>query len=78
MVCNNDLEDETHMFMHYKFANDCWKEVNLWGKIELYMTSSGSFSSIIFVILRVLVVENRVRFVAILWNIWRARSACLW
>jgi hypothetical protein len=78
MVCNNDLEDEMHMFMHCKFASDCWKEANLWGKIESYMTSSGSFSSIIFSILRVFEVENCDRFVAILWSIWCARNGCLW
>jgi hypothetical protein len=67
-----------HMFMHCKFATDCWKASNLWGKIASHMTSNGSFSSIMFVILRSLEVENRAEFVAILWSIWRARNACLW
>jgi len=42
------------------------------------MTSNGSFSSIIFIILATLDVEDHSRFVAILWSIWRARNACLW
>jgi len=77
VVCNNYLEDEMHMFMHCKFATDCWKEENFWGKIESYMMSSGSFSSIIFAILIALEVDNRARFVAILWSLWRMRNACL-
>jgi len=64
--------------MHRKFATYCWREVNLWGKLEPYMTSSGSFASIIFTILATLDVEDRSRFVAILWSIWLARNACLW
>lgn len=57
MVSNNDLEDEMHMFLHCKFVGDCWKEANLLGKIEPYMTSSGCFSSLIFAILRVFEVD---------------------
>lgn len=34
VVCNNDIEDEMHMFLHCTFAINCWKEANLWGKIE--------------------------------------------
>jgi len=75
---NNDLEDEMHLFMHCKFAIDCWKSTNMWGMIAPYMTSSGNFSSIIFAILRALEAENYARFVAILWSIWRARNASLW
>lgn len=71
---SNDLEDEMHMFMHCKFATDCWKD----GKLESHMTSSGSFSSIIFSILAALDVEDRSRFMAILWSIWCARNTCLW
>jgi len=78
VVCNNDLEDEMHMFMHCKFSTDCWNEANFWGKIVSYVMSSGSFSSIMFSILSVLEVDNHARFVAILWSIWRARNACLW
>jgi len=78
VVCNCDLEDEMHMFMHCKFAIDCWKAANLWGKIASYMTSNGSFSFIMFAVTRSLEVENHVRFVAILWSIWCARNACLW
>jgi len=78
VVCNQDLEDEMHMFMHCKFATDCWKVVNLWDKIASYMTSSGSFSSIMFATVRSLEVEIHARFVAMLWSIWRARNACLW
>jgi len=74
---NIDLEDEMHMFMHCRFATDCWKEANFWDKIELYMMSSGTFSSNIFAILRVLEMDNRARFVAILWSIWRTRNVCL-
>jgi hypothetical protein len=36
------------------------------------MTSSGSFASIMFTILATLDVEDRSRFMAILWSIWRA------
>jgi len=75
---NNDLEDEMHLFMHCKFAIDCWKSTNLWDMIAPYMTSSGSFSSIISAILRAIEAENCARFVAILWSIWRTRNACLW
>jgi len=66
------------MFMHCNFATDCWKEANLWGKIESYMTLSGSFSSIIFDILGMFGAEYRARFVGILRSIWCARNACLW
>lgn len=54
VVCNNDIEDEKHMFMHCTFAINCWMEANLWGKIDRYMTSSGRFSSIISTILAAL------------------------
>jgi len=67
-----------HMYMHGKFAIDCWKEANFWCKIESYMMTSGSFSSIIFNILGMLEVENRARFVAILWSIWSTRNTYLW
>jgi hypothetical protein len=78
VASNNDLEDEMHMFMHCKFATDCLREASLWGKQETHMTSSGSFAYIMFTILATLDVEDRSRFVAILWSIWRARNACLW
>lgn len=32
VVCNTDIEDEMHMFIHFTFAINCWKEANLWGK----------------------------------------------
>jgi len=78
VACNNDLEDEMHLFMHCKFAIDYWKATNLWGIIAPYMASSGSFSFIIFAILRAFGVENYARFVAILWSIRCARNAFLW
>jgi len=78
VTCNNDLEDEMHLFMHCNFVMDCWKATNLWGMIAPYMTSNDSFSSIIFAILRALEAENCARIVAIWWKIWRACNVCLW
>jgi len=77
-IISDSISLSPNLFIHCKFATDCWKEANLWGQIELYMMSSGSFSSIIFDILRALEVENRARFACILWRIWREYNACLW
>jgi hypothetical protein len=78
VACNNVLEDEMHLFMHCKFAIDCWEAANRWGMIAPYIAFSGNIFSIIFSILRALGVENCARFVAILCSIWRAHNACLW
>jgi hypothetical protein len=48
------------------------------GKIEPYMTSSDNFSSILFIILGALEVEDCTRFIVIWWSVWRARNTFLW
>lgn len=77
-MCNNDVEDEKHMFMDCTFAVNRWKETNLWNKIDRYVTASGSFSFIIFSILTDLDAQKRARFSAIMWSILRSHNSCLW
>jgi ribonuclease HI len=77
-MCNIATEDELHFFLDCAYAVSCWKEVNLWNKLEHKIHQSGSFSSIIFAILVDLDAELQARFVAVLWSLWRTRNECLW
>jgi hypothetical protein len=77
-VCSNATEDELRLFFDCPHAISCWKELNLWQRLEQKMHQSGSFSSIIFAILADLDADTQARFVAILWSIWRTRNDCLW
>jgi len=74
-MCNTNVEDEMHLFMDCVFVVNYWKEVNLWEKIQQHGNVSGSFSSIIFNILRDLDEDTLARFVSILWRIWRSHNS---
>jgi 2-keto-4-pentenoate hydratase/2-oxohepta-3-ene-1,7-dioic acid hydratase in catechol pathway len=54
-----------HLFLYCDQAVQCWKEANLWHKVEHRQRQSGSFSTIIFSILTSLDEASCAHFVAV-------------
>ncbi|MCI07354.1 ribonuclease H protein, partial [Trifolium medium] len=78
ILCSREVEDEMHLFLDIAQVVHCWKEANLWHKVEHIKNQSGSFSHIIFAILTSLNDASCTCFAAVLWSIWRTRNVFLW
>jgi hypothetical protein len=69
VLCSNEVEDEMHLFIDCAQAVQCWKEANLWHAVEHHQRQSGSFSNIIFFVLKSLDEVSCAHFIAVLWSI---------
>lgn len=77
-LCNNGMENNWHLFISCRFAQDCWHESKLYDMIESSSLNAESFTELFFMLLSKLKGFEQTKFGMILWNIWRQRNDKVW
>lgn len=78
LQCESNLENCWHLFITCEDSVACWKEANLWDRIEPLLVRVDSFTELFFTVNADLCSSMRNLFAMVLWSIWKRRNDRLW
>jgi ribonuclease HI len=76
--CQNNFENEWHIFVGCRKAQEIWEEADLWSIIDGLIDMADGFVSLFFQLLQRLSQVQLCNFVMGLWCIWKRRNEKLW
>ncbi|KAK2434249.1 hypothetical protein QL285_019418 [Trifolium repens] len=76
--CQQNFENEWHLFFGCEKAQEIWEEAGLWYLIEGMFETADGFVSLFFKLLDLLSQHLVFQFVSALWCIWKRRNQNIW
>ncbi|KAK2404967.1 hypothetical protein QL285_054266 [Trifolium repens] len=76
--CQQNFENEWHIFFGCEKAQEIWEEAGLWYLIEGMFETADGFVSLFFKLLDLLSQHLVFQFVSALWCIWKRRNQKIW
>ena len=78
LLCGRNLENTWHLFVDCPFAEQVWREVDLWDLIDEKVGIANGFADLFFSILNSYPASLNAKFLMIFWGIWNRRNESLW
>ncbi|MCH83726.1 ribonuclease H protein [Trifolium medium] len=76
--CENNFENEWHIFVEYYKAKQVWEGAGLWDIIEALINNVASLNDLIFTIFRSQPQKKVLEIVMMLWCLWKRRNKKIW
>ncbi|KAK6144889.1 hypothetical protein DH2020_021709 [Rehmannia glutinosa] len=78
VICENQLENNFHMFLSCKFAIECWRFSHYGALVNRVANTVESFASWFFKMMEETTPSILAKVSMVLWSIWKQRNSKLW
>ncbi|CAN1804672.1 Putative ribonuclease H protein At1g65750 [Linum perenne] len=77
-LCGSETESERHLFGTCEVAEDCWRKVHLWEKLQSLLGAHADFKGVIDMVLSTWPDALKETWITVLWCLWYERNQRVW